>query len=45
MGAMAVNDGQTPDSLRVEELSEVVVKAVTAPSNAPVAVDNIGRKE
>lgn len=45
MGAMAVNDGQTPDSLRVEELSEVVVKAVKAPSNAPFAVANIGRKE
>ena len=45
MGAMAVNDGQTPDSLKVEELSEVVVKPVKEPSNAPFEEANIGSKE
>lgn len=45
VGAMAVNEGQAPDSIKVEELNEVVVKAVKASDNAPFAVTKIGRKE
>ena len=33
------------DSVKMEELNEVVVKAVKAPSNAPFAVTKINRKE
>ncbi|MCF0198964.1 MAG: TonB-dependent receptor plug domain-containing protein [Bacteroidaceae bacterium] len=41
---MAVEAGE-PDSLKLEELNEVVVKAVKAPANAPFAVSKIGRQE
>lgn len=40
MGAFALSEKQNPDSLKVEELNEVVVKAVKAPANAPFAVAN-----
>jgi len=42
VGAMAQAES---DSLRVEELGEVVVKAVKAQPNSPFAVSNIGAKE
>jgi len=42
VGAMAQGES---DSLRVEELGEVVVKAVKAQPNSPFAVSNIGAKE
>lgn len=45
MGAFALSEKQNPDSLKVEELNEVVVKAVKAPANAPFAVAKIDRKE
>ena len=35
MGASATGVAQAPDSTKVEELNEVVVKAVKAPANAP----------
>lgn len=44
-GAFALTEKQNPDSLRVEELHEVVVKAVKAPANAPYAVARVGRQE
>ncbi len=45
VGAVAMTGGQKPDSVSVEELHEVVVKAVKAPANAPFAVARIGRQE
>lgn len=45
MGASATGVAQAPDSTKVEELNEVVVKAVKAPANAPFAVARVGRKE
>ena len=34
-----------PDSVKMEALNEVVVKAVKAPANAPFAVTKIDRKQ
>ena len=34
-----------PDSLKMEELDEVMVQAVKAPANAPFAVSKIGRQQ
>ena len=36
---------ETPDSVKMEALNEVVVKAVKAPNNAPFAVTKINRKQ
>ena len=44
-GAFLCAAQEQPDSLRVEELQEVVIGAVRAAKNAPFAVANISRKE
>ena len=36
---------QAPDSLRLEELQEVVVSGVRAQKNAPYAITNFSKKE
>ena len=41
----AENTSSAPDSTNVEELNEVVVRAVKAPKNSPFAVTSIGRAE
>lgn len=41
----AENTSSAPDSTNVEELNEVVVRAVKAPRNSPFAVTNISKAE
>ena len=41
----AENTSSAPDSTNVEELNEVVVRAVKAPKNSPFAVTSIGKAE
>ena len=41
----AENTSSAPDSTNVEELNEVVVRAVKAPRNSPFAVTNISKTE
>ena len=41
----AENKSSAPDSTNVEELNEVVVRAVKAPRNSPFAVTSIGKVE
>ena len=43
--AVALPQQETPDSLRMEELQEVVVKGVWASKDAPFAVANIKKQE
>lgn len=44
-GGVSITAAQEPDSLKVEQLQEVVVGAVRATPNAPFAVANLSRRE